>query len=271
MSTLTDHTLIYDSECPMCSQYSKVFVQAGMLDKNGREAYVDMPRDVMPHVDWTRARNEIALVNHKDHSVRYGLDSLLTVVENSHPIFKKLFRFPPVFVLLRHFYFFISYNRKAITPARVFEGNQSCTPTMNYAYRIAYLVFAWLITSIVLVRYFELGVPVVPASGYVREFMVCAGQLLFQGVIVAFFRSDRVIHYLGNVMTVSLAGAIALSPMFILTHWIQSPWFYIVYFMMVVAFMFFEHKRRVRILELPVVVSYSWVLYRFLILFTVIY
>jgi hypothetical protein len=142
---------------------------------------------------------------------------------------------------------------------------------MSYPYRIAYLVFAWLVTSAVLVPYFELGAPVVPASGFVREFMVCAGQMVFQGIIVALFNRERVIHYLGNVMTVSLLGALALTPAFLLTPWVASPWLYIGYFMVVVAFMFFEHKRRVRILELPDVISYTWVLYRILILLTVIY
>ncbi|HEX5172277.1 MAG TPA: DCC1-like thiol-disulfide oxidoreductase family protein [Cyclobacteriaceae bacterium] len=269
MKPLANHTLIYDGECPMCNAYSKVFVKTGMLDNHGREAFTDL-RGQIPEVDWNRAGNEIALVNREDKTVRYGVDSLLAIMENSLPFVRPVLRFRPVYFLLRRLYFFISYNRKVMAPGKEFESDHACKPSMNYPYRIAYLLFAWLVTSVILVRYFALGAPIVPASGFGREFLVCAGQLVFQGIIVACFRRDRVIHYLGNVMTVSLAGALALAPVLLLTGWIQTQWIYIGYFMVVVAFMFFEHKRRVCILELPVLISYSWVLYRFLILFTVI-
>jgi predicted DCC family thiol-disulfide oxidoreductase YuxK len=270
MKALANHTLIYDGECPMCSKYSQVFVKTGMLDDHGREAFTEVKGDV-PGVDWNRACNEIALVNRKEKTVRYGVDGLAAIVENSLPWIKPILRFKPVYFLLRRLYFFISYNRKVIAPGKEFEADHTCTPAMNYPYRIAYVLFAWLVTSVILVRCFALGAPLVPESGFVREFLVCAGQLVFQGIIVAYFKKDRVIHYLGNVMTVSLAGALALAPVLLLTGWIQTPWFYISYFMVVVGFMFFEHKRRVRILQLPALISYTWVLYRFIILFTVIF
>ena len=256
MKTLTNHTLVYDSECPMCAVGSDLLVKTGILEAKGRQSFAKIRKEGLAHVDWTRAQTEIALIDEKDQSVTYGLDSHLKIMETNFPVVK-VFRWAPLYGLLRHIYYLISYNRKAIAPGHVFEGYQSCAPAMSYAYRIAYVLLAWLLTSLILVSYFELGAPVVPASGFAREFMVCAGQLVFQGLIVGMFRKERVIHYLGNVMTVSLAGALALTPAFLLTPWISSPWVYVGYFMVVVAFMFFEHKRRVRILELPVVVSYT--------------
>jgi hypothetical protein len=96
--------------------------------------------------------------------------------------------------------------------------------------------------------------------------MVCGGQILFQGAVVFVLKRERCIHYLGNVMTVSLLGAVSLSPMFFLSPFIQSDWAFIGYFGIVVTFMFFEHWRRVKILGLPLIVSVTWVLYRFIVL-----
>lgn len=270
MNTLQEHTLVYDDECPMCREYSKAFVKTGMLDEKGREAFTEVNKTDLSQVDWNRARNEIALINRADRTVRYGVDSLIAIFENSFPSCKAILRFKPVNEVLKPLYFFISYNRKVIAPGRVFEGNNKCTPDMNYGYRVSYIFLAWVLTSFILVKYFALGAPIIPTSGFTREFLVCAGQLLFQGVIVYQYQKDRVIHYLGNVMTVSLLGGLALSPMVLLAGWITNPWIFISYFMVVVSFMFIEHKRRVKILELPVLVSYSWVLYRLLILFTVL-
>lgn len=270
MKTLQNHTIIYDDECPMCNLYTGAFVNTGMLDKEGRQPYSQCVNSQVPNLDWNRARNEIALIDKENHRVTYGVDSIIAIVAHSFPLLGRIARFKPIYFLVRKLYFFISYNRKVIAPGKVFEGTDTCTPDLNLRYRWAYIVFAWLVTSFILVYYFRLGAPLVPESGFMREVLVCAGQLVFQGIIVAMFRKDRVIHYLGNVMTVSLAGALALSPMFLLTGLIKSNWFYISYFFIVVTLMFFEHMRRVKILGLPFFVSVSWLLYRFLILFFVI-
>lgn len=270
MKTLTNHTIIYDDECPMCKEYTKAFVKTNMLDANGREAYTKVVNNNIPNIDWDRARNEIALINKEDNSVKYGVDSVLTIIGHSLPVAKPFFDFKPVRFLLGHLYFFISYNRKVIAPGKVFEGRNTCTPDLNYTYRWTYIVFAWLVTSLILVFYSRLTVPLVPETNFLREFMVCGGQIVFQGVIVALTRKDRWIHYLGNVMTISLGGALLLTPMFLLTNFVDSNWFYIGYFMLVVSLMFLEHMRRVNILELPWFISATWVLYRFLVLFIIL-
>ncbi|GHN02938.1 hypothetical protein WSM22_44270 [Cytophagales bacterium WSM2-2] len=266
MKTLADHTIIYDKECPLCCAYTGAFVKTGMLDTNGREAYSEMDQSNTSQVDWNRARNEIAMINRKDNTVKYGIDSLLAIVEHSFPFLKQAFEFRLLYFSLRQLYFFISYNRKVIAPGKVFEADSACTPDFSTRYRWAYIVFAWLVTSFVLVHYFRLAAPVIQESGFAREFMVCAGQLVFQGAFVFQARKDRLVHYFGNMMTVSLMGALALSPVLLLKEIINSPWVYIGYFMVVVGFMFFEHKRRVRILNLPVLISFTWILYRFIVL-----
>ena len=270
MKTLKEHTLIYDDECPMCREYTKAFVKTGMLDKNGRVAYTTVVASDIPNVDWTRARNEITLVNKQDHTVMYGVDSMVTVIGHSIPWLKPVLLWRPLYKILRLLYFFISYNRKVMAPGAVFEAENTCTPDMSYAYRWAYIVFAWLVTSSILVPYSVLAAPLVPESTFLREFFICGGQIVFQGIVVAFIRKDRIIHYLGNVMTISLGGALLLTPMLLLARFTQSPALFIGYFGAVVGVMFIEHIRRTAILELPWLVSASWVLYRILILLIIL-
>lgn len=234
-----------------------------MLDKQGREPY-SLAVHTIPHVDWHKAKNEIALVNKKTNEVSYGIDAMLQVLTYNFPFLRSLKKLPFAEKILWQLYYFISYNRKVIAPGTVFEGKNTCTPDFNLGYRIAYIIFTWLITSLILVQYANLAEPLVPKSEFFREFIVCGGQLLFQGLIVFLINRNRIIHYLGNVMTISFAGSLALLPAFLFTSIIHSPWFYIGWFAVVVMVMFFEHMRRASILELPWVVSATWVLYRLL-------
>jgi DCC1-like thiol-disulfide oxidoreductase len=266
MKTLSNHTLLYDDECPLCRAYTNTFVSCGMLDTNGRESFSNVTRSDLPSVDWDRARNEIALVNRADHTVTYGVESIVQILGNNAPFIKLLFRFKVIACMLRKLYAFISYNRKVIAPGKAFEAQCSCTPDLNLAYRWAYIVIAWLVTSLVLLHYSKLAVPFVPETTFFREFIICGGQVLFQGVIMLFVKRERTIHYLGNLMTISLLGAFALGSALLLSVWISSPVFYIGYFMTVVMAMFFEHLRRVKILGLPGYMSATWVLYRLVVL-----
>lgn len=266
MKTLTNHTIIYDDECPMCNQYTKAFIKTGMLDQEGRVAYSRAISDQSAHVDWDRARNEIALINKNDNSVIYGVESLTTIFQQRFPWFKPLFASSIFLLIMRYIYAFISYNRKVIAPSKVFEARNSCTPDQNYIARWAYIIFAWLVTSYILVNYSGLLIPLVEESNFIREFMICGGQIVFQGVIVLLVKRDRWIHYLGNVMTISLVGALALLPMLILETWVVNSGLYLGYFMLIVSLMLFEHVKRVKMLELPWYISATWVLYRLLVL-----
>ncbi|MBX7127585.1 MAG: DUF393 domain-containing protein [Cyclobacteriaceae bacterium] len=269
MKPLTNHTLLYDQECPMCTAYSDAFVRCGLISEEGRKPYTN-PGQQFQAVDWDRARNEIALVDHQQGTVRYGVDSVVTILAQRWPWLGLIANSRQVRKMLSILYFFISYNRKVMAPGNRFEAYHHCTPSMNKTYRWAYIIFAWMVTSLILVSYFRHFEPVIAPSGFMRETAICAGQILFQGLIVMALRKDRLLYYLGNLMTVSLVGAFALLPGLIAGRWLHTPYFFMGWFALVVAGMFFEHKRRVSVLELPQVVSYTWVLYRMLILFTVL-
>lgn len=268
MKTLHNHTIIYDSECPMCDIYTKAFIRTGMLDQGGREPFSETKNNCYK-LDLKRASNEIALVNKEDNTITYGIQSLFKVIGNSFPIFKPLFDFRPFQAAVLRLYLFISYNRKVIVPGKSFEGDSSCTPSMNVKYRVLYIGFAWACTSLVLYYYSALLYDFIPTSTFIREFVICGGQIVFQAIVVASLRKDRAIHYLGNLMTISLGGSILLLPMFVLNNFISQSLPFLLYFLFVAGLMLLEHIRRVRILGLPSIISITWIVYRIMVVFII--
>lgn len=269
---LKDHVLLYDDGCPMCALYTRGFVQAGMLAPEGRVAYANRPHDCVAYLDAARACDEIALIDTKAKTVTYGIDSLTKILSHRFPMLGALLRRKPVVKVLQVLYALISYNRKVVVPGDQFEGAQACAPSFSLRYRLLYVLLTWLVTSYLLSRYTVLLMPFVPASSFVREFVICAGQLVFQGALVWWLRRDRVIHYLGNMMTVSLAGGLLLGLALLVATVATLPaWCYLPWFGLVVAAMFAEHTRRLHILEISYVASAGWVVYRLLVLVMIYY
>ncbi len=186
MTTLQNHLILYDAECPMCKLYTKAFTKSGMLEASGRAAYQQMPAAACPVVDLQRAVNEIALVNTESGEVSYGIDSLFKIIAHSFPVMRPLFLLAPFVWLMSKVYAFISYNRRVIIP--VVAGNTSdIQPAFRLYYRIAYLLFTWLVVGFVLTNYNRLLTGVVPVCNHYREYLICGGQILFQGLIISFY------------------------------------------------------------------------------------
>ncbi|MEI9919287.1 MAG: DUF393 domain-containing protein [Bacteroidota bacterium] len=269
METLANHTLVYDKECPMCDLYTSGFIKSGMLDSNGRVAYgcAKVPASFSND----RARDEIALIDYNNGTVTYGLDSLVTIIGHSFPRLGRVLRWSVVHWPLSILYSFISYNRKVIAPPKVFEKRGSCTPSYSIPYRIAYIFLTWILTSIILLHYTRIVVPIVPAGNFLREFLICGGQIVFQLVIVRLMTHDKVLHYIGNMMTVSLIGALLLLPMLALDRIVNiPPVIALAWFTTVVTFMLSLHWKRVKMLGLSAWTTVGWVVYRLLVLCIII-
>ncbi|MFD2584148.1 DUF393 domain-containing protein [Pedobacter vanadiisoli] len=265
MKTLKNHVILFDNECPMCYAYTKTFVKTGMLAQDGRKAYQEMPQNICPLVDQQRAANEIALVNTETGEVTYGIQSLFKIIAYAIPFFKPLFLFGPFVYLMRKFYAFISYNRKVIIP--VIAKENTIQPTFNIHYRIAYLLLTWIITAYTLNNYAHLLTDFIPLGSNYREYLICGGQMLFQGIIILFYRKGKLWDYLGNMMTISFAGSLLLLPALVVSHHLQvNPVLFMLYFLTVAGLMFVEHLRRSKILSLGYTMSITWVLYRLIVL-----
>lgn len=270
MKTLKDHTIFYDAACPMCNLYTKAFVKSGMLDENGRGTYQCLPEHLEPLIDREKAVNEIALVNKKNGQVFYGIDSMFLVIGNSLPELRPLFRWKPFHWFAARVYKFISYNRRQIIPAQHDAVGEA--PAFNIKYRSFYLVFTWLVTAFVLNRYSIFLQPLLGQSGFYREFLICGGQMVWQGVLIRLISPQQTWNYLGNMMTVSFAGALLLIPLILAAPFMNIPAYcYAGYFFVVAGCMLLEHVRRMKLLGISWKMSATWILYRVLILLIILY
>jgi len=263
MKTLENQTLLYDEDCPLCSVYTTGFVKSGMLDKNGRKSYSQLSQEEQNFVDLKRAPNEIALVDNKNKTVIYGIDSLLKVIGFSFPWIEKTGTVKPIHFILKKLYSFVSYNRKVIIPGTIKEENKlQCIPDFNYKYRFIFIGFALTITTFILFEYSNL-IPNLPKSSILREAVLAFGQIIFQSSFLFKFDKKTIINYAGNLMTVSLMGSLILIPILLINQFMNlSETLILGWFGITVFIMFAEHFRRIKVLKLPFHLSYTWIIYR---------
>jgi hypothetical protein len=245
----------------MCDLYTRGFVKTGMLDANGRVEYGCARVPVT--FDSLRARDEIALVDYENGTVTYGLDSLLKIIGHSFPRLFKLLNLKIVRWILSKLYFFISYNRKVIAPPKVFEKRGSCTPAFHPGYRIAYIVFGWLVVSLVVESFRAAFFPHVIRSSRL-EFALPVGLVMLQMVIVRLTSPAKVLHYLGNMTTVSIIGALLLLPMMMINSMAATFAFFTIspgvagiWLGTVVTFMTWLHWKRAWMLGIPLI-TITW-------------
>ena len=268
MKTLKNHTLIYDEDCPLCKGYTKAFQLTGMLDENGRKSYSKLSSYDEIIVDTIKAKDEIALINYNNRSVIYGVDSLIKIIGNRFPVLNRFLKMSLIHFLLKRLYAFVSYNRKVIIPDTNNPGNiTKCVPHFNFKYRIFYILFTALITIPALTLFSSNLKGFVAESNFIVESLVFIGQFIFQWIFL--FKQNRmsITSYFGNLATVSLIGALLLLPLIVMNSVLTIAIVpNVLYFCFVVILMFFEHKRRVNLLKLPKHLSFTWIIYRFIIL-----
>lgn len=80
-------------------------------------------------------------------------------------------------------------------------------------------------------------------------------------VIMQLMNPAKVLHYIGNMITVCVTGALLLLPMKIMSSLVTtSPALPLVWFGIIVTFMFFIHWKRVVMLGVPLM-SVTWMAY----------
>jgi len=262
--------ILFDGECPMCRAYTQAFVKTGMLDAGGRAAY-QTEMSACPMIDKQRAVNEIALVNMANGEVTYGVESIFKILGNAWPLFARLFACNPFLWIMRKVYAFISYNRRVIIPASESGNSYSYQPTFKLQYRIAYLLFTWFCSGCILTAYVHLLTPTIPPGNAYREYMICGGQIIFQGIIITTFAKTKLWEYLGNMMTISFGGSLLLLLPLAIGAWFHLPaLFFITSFITVAGLMFLEHIRRTKLLKLGWTMTITWAFYRVMLLIVIL-
>ena len=99
------------------------------------------------------------------------------------------------------------------------------------------------------------------------EMAIVTGQIIFQVPFIWKKSTFEIIRYQYNMLLISLLGSILLWPIIAINEWqIQSHTANLIYFFSVVTIMFLVHVQRVKKLELPTYLCFTWVLYRLIIL-----
>lgn len=265
MKTLYNYVLLFDGECTIGSTYTKVFVKTGMLTVDGRASYQKVDEKICQILDQQRAAIEIALVDTITGEVTYGIECLFKIIGNSFPLLNPVLNLKPFIYLMSKFYSFISYNRNIIIPAET--KLNTVKPSFKLRYRILYLLSTWLVTSFILTHYTHLLVDFVPLGSKLREYLICGGQIILQGIIVWHYKKDKLWSYLGNMMTISFTGALLLTPAIVAAKIFDiNSILFILYFLLIAGLMFLEHLRRSKLLKLGWLMSMSWLIYRLAIL-----
>ena len=114
--------------------------------------------------------------------------------------------------------------------------------------------------------------PLIKESSYGREFLICGGQIVFQFIVLHKLSKEKLFQYLGNMMTISFAGAILIGLLQLAGKLLSivSINYYVISFLVVVFLMLLEHLRRVKLMQLTLFPTITWVIYRIIVLLILI-
>lgn len=244
MKTLENQTLIYDEDCPLCRVYTSGFIKAGMLDENGKKPYCQLSDEEQNFIDVKRASNEIALVDNENKTVIYGIDSLLKVIGFSFPWMEKIGNLKPIKFILKKLYSFISYNRKVIIPSKIKkEIKLQCVPDFNFKYRILYILFA-VVSSSLLLNKFNDNLTIL------KTILFTTVLILIQSIILFKLSKKIMLSYIGNFTTSILFGTLLLLPIIVLKSFINIPenTFHF-YFCFIISITIIDIVRRIQIIK----------------------
>lgn len=244
MKTLENQTLLYDEDCPLCRVYTSGFIKAGMLDENGKKPYCQLSDEEQNFIDVKRASNEIALVDNENKTVIYGIDSLLKVIGFSFPWMAKIGNLKPIKFFLKKLYSFISYNRKVMIPSKIKkEIKLQCVPDFNFKYRILYILFA-VVSSSLLLNKFNDNLTIL------KTILFTTVLILIQSIILFKFSKKIMLSYIGNFTTSILFGTLLLLPIIVLKSFINIPenTFHF-YFCFIISTTIIDIVRRIQIIK----------------------
>lgn len=243
-----DKVIIYDNSCPLCTWYTGVFTRTGFLDKDGRQPFSNLDKNLFDLIDKERSRNEIPLVNMQTGKVHYGIDALLEIIGKRSPLLEKTGRSAPVYFCAKKLYKFVSYNRRVIVAAENSSNGFDCTPDFNFKYRAVFMLFCLLLNTALL---FPLYRMVFAASVYVEtdnvELQVAHFALVLSNVIIASFMQKKMaFEYLGQVTMLALVAMLLTIPLLILNVWWHSAVINNIYLAAILIFVLKEYFRRMR-------------------------
>lgn len=212
----TSKIIIYDDTCPMCSLYTGVFTRCGLLEKNGRISFSRLDDETkLASIDMCRAKEEIPLIDTSGGPTLYGVDSLVFILGQKFSFMPAMMRVKAIRYFFTRLYRMISFNRRVIIPSKPAKTGFNCTPPFNLKYRLVFIVFAVLLSSLITwafgrsaAQYFGIdanagGLQMLPIAG--------TGWVLQSAASIAVIK-DKKIDYLGHMSVVMIVGVLLLLP-----------------------------------------------------------
>lgn len=259
--------LLYDEDCPLCRWYTGIFVKYGILDAAGRISYNQYVVLHPNEVDTTIAQTKIACLNRQTNHILYGIDGLVAILGNRFRIIGILGNFKPINWLLKLLYLFFSYNRRIVAPAPKKNIACSCEPAQSVFWRIIFIGIMSYLTYAIVHWYFVSFLGNYLVLHPVNDLLLLLAQILFQWLAFAALHQENGYDYLGHLVFTSFLGALVLFFFGLGIHLlsftgIQTGFLAVVCYGATVAFMFFEHKRRIALNKWTRKLSLTWILFR---------
>lgn len=268
--------LMYDEFCSMCRWYSQRMVDFGLIAREERKSVqVCMADNEMPLIDFNQAMNKIAYYNADKNQIFYGIDSILEIISHKYPRLVNVFRWKPIIFLLNIFYNLISYNRRIIAPTRMCN-DESCTPTRSWSNRILYIIVCWMMVVAIAKVFSTIPLQVSFRWPFVYiEGLTFIGQFIIQGIVLWVIGRRYYYDYFGHLAHVSLIGSLYLFCLFLglkLMYFLEMPITTpaIVSLIIVQSIMFFKHRQRVKSHNFPLILIFTWLLYRAVVVWSVL-
>lgn len=265
---ITNSKLLIDANCPMCKAYGGLFKRIGFIDENVLATYQDIDKAYIKNVDMQRAKSEIALIDTENNRIEYGVDSFMKILFHKNERFLRVLNWPLIRFLLRSLYFFISLNRHIIVRPSLICSSRACDPPLHRGYRLSYALATAVITGYILCIYFsEILTSYSIKYPIYLEYLICLGQIGWQGTFMLFKNKSQFWNYLGHMSTVSiLGGLLLLPPLAISSILALSPLYLLGSFFLVLLIMIHEHIFRCKRLGIDIFATISWISYRIVVL-----
>lgn len=205
-------TLIYDNECPLCVAYTGVFVKTGLLEKEGRKNFNEIPAATLAQLDKTRCNNEIPLIDHETGKTWYGIDALLEIIGTKIPLVKTIGKLPVINWLLTKLYKLISYNRKVIVAAQ--PGGYDCSPDFSTRYRILFLLIGLIFNSWMFTLHYPMfSKSIFSHAGFAQFQLAHFSFVAINICIAAILGKRRGLEFLGQVNMLAMISMLLLLPL----------------------------------------------------------
>jgi len=262
MKAFPDKVIVYDNNCPMCSLYTKGFVEWGLLEKQNRISFDDLDSTAFTcQLDLHRAKHEIPLIDLQNGKTIYGLDALIFIMGNKIPCIKRIFQFKPVYALSACLYNVVSYNRRIIGPANILSGKKDFGPDLSIKHRIFFIGISFLLSCMLIYSFgnsfhHHLNVS---QSGLQMMGIVSTGWLIQTVIGLAFLKSKK-LDYIGHLSVAFLIGSLVLLPGITINaitsyQYVSIPVVSVIFSNII---MLWQHFIRIRHLQLSQNLTFIW-------------